>query len=234
MGLTICLESKNDLVVKKDLICQDNKRNKVLENLNNPSPKYLNEINEIINEEDEDNLNIIDNITNENLEKKSIEENTLKSKQNTDRKKENEKENLYLQQNEKKEFYENIIDKISVNNIIPEQKLHSKNNNEIMFIGDLEKIEGCVIFPFFSTLTRQKINFYENKSHFIAMKKPNSFIELKKIKNADLIKGNNNPQLLLCIIMIENNEKKIFQTKTKELLFKWLCVLNYFIYKSQI
>ena len=66
------------------------------------------------------------------------------------------------------------------------------------------------------------------------MKKPNSFIELKKIKNADLIKGNNNPQLLLCIIMIENNEKKIFQTKTKELLFKWLCVLNYFIYKSQI
>ena len=233
MGLTICLESKNDLVVKKDLICQDNKRNKVLDNLNNPSPKYLNEINEIINEEDEDNLNIIDNITNEKLEKKSIEENSLKTKQNTDRKKENEKEN-FLQQNEKKEFYENIIDKISVNNIIPEQKLHSKNNNEIMFIGELEKIEGCVIVPLFSTLTRQKINFYENKSQFIAMKKPNSFIELKKIKNADLIKGNNNPQLLLCIIMIENNEKKIFQTKTKELLFKWLCVLNYFIYKSQI
>ena len=103
-----------------------------------------------------------------------------------------------------------------------------------MFIGELEKIEGCVIVPLFSTLTRQKINFYENKSQFIAMKKPNSFIELKKIKNADLIKGNNNPQLLLCIIMIENNEKKIFQTKTKELLFKWLCVLNYFIYKSQI
>ena len=233
MGLTICLESKNDLVVKKDLICQDNKRNKVLDNLNSPSPKYLNEINEIINEEDEDNLNIIDNITNEKLEKKSIEENSLKTKQNTDRKKENEKEN-FLQQNEKKEFYENIIDKISVNNIIPEQKLHSKNNNEIMFIGELEKIEGCVIVPLFSTLTRQKFNFYENKSQFIAMKKPNSFIELKKIKNADLIKGNNNPQLLLCIIMIENNEKKIFQTKTKELLFKWLCVLNYFIYKSQI
>ena len=224
MGLTMCLESKNDLVVKKDLICQDDKRNKIIDNFNNPS----------INKEDDDNLNIIDNILNEKLEKKSNEENTLKSKQNTDRKKENGKDNMNIEQNEKKEFFENIIDKISVNSIIPEQKLHSKNNNEIMFIGDLEKIEGCVIFPFFSTLTRQKINFYENKSQFIAMKKPNSFIELKKIKNADLIKEDNNPQLFLCIIMIENNEKKIFQTKTKELLFKWLCVLNYFIHKSQI
>ena len=48
----MCLESKNDLVVKKDLICQDDKRNKIIDNINNPS----------INKEDDDNLNIIDNI----------------------------------------------------------------------------------------------------------------------------------------------------------------------------
>ena len=126
------------------------------------------------------------------------------------------------------------MDKLSVNNIIPEQKLHSKNNNEIMFIGDLEKIEGNKIFPFFSTLTRLKINFYDNKSQFISMKKPNYIIELKNIKNADLVKENNNTQLLLCISLIENDEKIFFKIKTKELLFKWLCVLNYFIHKSQM
>ena len=126
------------------------------------------------------------------------------------------------------------MDKLSVNNIIPEQKLHSKNNNEIMFIGDLEKIDGNKIFPFFSTLTRLKINFYDNKSQFISMKKPNFIIELKNIKNADLVKENNNTQLLLCISLIENDEKIFFKIKTKELLFKWLCVLNYFIHKSQM
>ena len=66
------------------------------------------------------------------------------------------------------------------------------------------------------------------------MKKPNFIIELKNIKNADLVKENNNTQLLLCISLIENDEKIFFKIKTKELLFKWLCVLNYFIHKSQM
>ena len=220
MGLTICLESKNDLVVKKDLICQDNNKKRNYENIN--------ELNDIIEEEVENLDNKDKDKIDDNLEKKNNNEIKLKSNQNSERK--NDDKN----NNEKKIFFEHFMDKLSVNNIIPEQKLHSKNNNEIMFIGDLEKIEGNKIFPFFSTLTRLKINFYDNKSQFISMKKPNYIIELKNIKNADLVKENNNTQLLLCISLIENDEKIFFKIKTKELLFKWLCVLNYFIHKSQM
>ena len=217
MGLNICLETNNDLVVKKDLLCQDeNNRKKLIGNINNNNLIMTQEINK-----EEDNLDLINNIQeklDENFNKNNNDEIQLKTNINN-RIKDNEK--IY------------ISDKISVNSIIPEQKLHSKNNNEIMFLGELEKIEENNIISYFATLNRLKINFYENKSQFISMKKPNYIIELNKIKNADMIKENNN-KLLLCIIMFENNEKIIFQTKTNTKLFKWLCVLNYFIHKSQI
>ncbi len=217
MGLNICLETNNDLVVKKDLLCQDeNNRKKLIGNINNNNLIMTQEINK-----EEDNLDLINNIQeklDENFNKNINDEIQLKTNINN-RIKDNEK--IY------------ISDKISVNSIIPEQKLHSKNNNEIMFLGELEKIEENNIISYFATLNRLKINFYENKSQFISMKKPNYIIELNKIKNADMIKENNN-KLLLCIIMFENNEKIIFQTKTNTKLFKWLCVLNYFIHKSQI
>jgi hypothetical protein len=217
MGLNICLETNNDLVVKKDLLCQDeNNRKKLIGNVGNNNLIMTQEINK-----EEDNLDLINNIQeklDENFNKNNNDEIQLKTNINN-RIKDNEK--IY------------ISDKISVNSIIPEQKLHSKNNNEIMFLGELEKIEENNIISYFATLNRLKINFYENKSQFISMKKPNYIIELNKIKNADMIKENNN-KLLLCIIMFENNEKIIFQTKTNIKLFKWLCVLNYFIHKSQI
>ena len=216
MGLNICLETNNDLVVKKDLLCQDeNNRKKLIGNINNNNLIMTQEINK-----EEDNLDLINNIQeklDENFNKNNNDEIQLKTNINN-RIKDNEK--IY------------ISDKISVNSIIPEQKLHSKNNNEIMFLGELEKIEENNIISYFATLNRLKINFYENKSQFISMKKPNYIIELNKIKNADMIKENNN-KLLLCIIMFENNEKIIFQTKTNIKLFKWLCVLNYFIPLSQ-
>jgi hypothetical protein len=217
MGLNICLETNTDLVVKKDLLCQDeNNRKKLIGNVGNNNLIMTQEINK-----EEDNLDLINNIQeklDENFNKNNNDEIQLKTNINN-RIKDNEK--IY------------ISDKISVNSIIPEQKLHSKNNNEIMFLGELEKIEENNIISYFATLNRLKINFYENKSQFISMKKPNYIIELNKIKNADMIKENNN-KLLLCIIMFENNEKIIFQTKTNIKLFKWLCVLNYFIHKSQI
>jgi hypothetical protein len=133
----------------------------------------------------------------------------------------------------KEEKNEKESDIMSVNSIIPEQKLHSRNNNEIMFIGDLEQFENEKIITSFATLTRLKLNFYENKAQFISMRKPISSLNLNKMLNADLMKNNDN-KILLCITLLENDEKKIYHTKTKELLFKWLCVLNYFIPLSQM
>ena len=123
-------------------------------------------------------------------------------------------------------------DILSVNSIIPEQKLHSKNNNEIMFYGDLKNFENKNVISSFATLTRLKLSFYFDKSQFISMKKPISSLNLNQILNADIMKDCEN-KLFLCVNLIENEEKKLFQTKTKQLLFKWLCVLNYFIPLSQ-
>ena len=141
---------------------------------------------------------------------------------------ENKEEKENEKSNNKKED-----DILSVNSIIPEQKLHSKNNNEIMFIGDLQNNENQKENSSFATLTRLKLNFYKDKAQFISMKRPNYSLNLNQMLNADLIKDNDN-KLLLCITLLENEEKKIFETKTKELLFKWLCVLNYFIPLSQV
>ena len=74
MGLTICLESKNDLVVKKDLICQDNNKKRNYENIN--------ELNDIIEEEVENLDNKDKDKIDDNLEKKIINEIKLKSNQN--------------------------------------------------------------------------------------------------------------------------------------------------------
>ena len=124
-------------------------------------------------------------------------------------------------------------DILSVNSIIPEQKLHSKNNNEIMFLGDLKNFEDKKLISSFATLTRLKLSFYSDKSEFIAMKKPISSLFLNQILNADIMKDCEN-KLFLCIKLIENEEKKLFQTKSKQFLFKWLCVLNYFIPLSHV
>ena len=141
-----------------------------------------------------------------------------------------EKENENVKENKKEKKEDDIL---SVNSIIPEQKLHSKNNNEIMFIGDLQNNENKNEISSFATLTRLKLNFYKDKAQFISMKRPIYSLNLNQMLNADLIKNNDN-KLLLCITLLENEEKKIFETKTKELLFKWLCVLNYFIPLSQV
>ena len=140
--------------------------------------------------------------------------------------KQNKEINNYID----KENIENDI--LSVNSIIPEQKLHSKNNNEIMFYGDLKNFENKNVISSFATLTRLKLSFYFDKSQFISMKKPISSLNLNQILNADIMKDCEN-KLFLCVNLIENEEKKLFQTKTKQLLFKWLCVLNYFIPLSQ-
>ena len=141
------------------------------------------------------------------------------------------KQNKEIDIYDEKENKEN--DSLSVNSIIPDQKLHSKNNNEIMFFGDLKNFENKNVISSFATLTRLKLSFYIDKSQFISMKKPISSLNLNQILNADIMKDCEN-KLFLCIKLIENEEKKLFQTKSKQFLFKWLCVLNYFIPLSHV
>jgi len=126
----------------------------------------------------------------------------------------------------------------NIENIISPQKLHSKNKNEILFLGELQKIliKENLIFPLFCTLTREKLNCYNSKANFIAMKKPYMIIYLNNVNNVDLIKDKNNNLCLLFNLKQENekNEKNIFMTKNKKMMFKWMLLLNYFIQQSKM
>ena len=126
----------------------------------------------------------------------------------------------------------------NIENIISPQKLHSKNKNEILFLGELQKIliKENLIFPLFCTLTREKLNCYNSKANFIAMKKPYMIIYLNNVNNVDLIKDKNNNLCLLFNLKEENekNEKNIFMTKNKKMMFKWMLLLNYFIQQSKM
>jgi len=126
----------------------------------------------------------------------------------------------------------------NIENIISPQKLHSKNKNEILFLGELQKIliKENLIFPLFCTLTREKLNCYNSKANFIAMKKPYMIIYLNNVNNVDLIKDNNSNLCLLFNLKEENekHEKNIFMTKNKKMMFKWMLLLNYFIQQSKM
>ena len=128
--------------------------------------------------------------------------------------------------------YENI------ENIISPQKLHSKNKNEILFLGELQKIliKENLIVPLFCTLTREKLNCYNSKANFISMKKPYIIIYLYDVSNVDLIKDKDNNLCLLFNLKEDKGifEKNIFMTKNKKLMFKWMLVLNYFIQQSNM
>ena len=126
----------------------------------------------------------------------------------------------------------------NIENIISPQKLHSKNKNEILFLGELQKIliKENLIFPLFCTLTREKLNCYNSKANFIAMKKPYMIIYLNNVNNVDLIKDKDNNLCLLFNLKEDNekNEKNIFMTKNKKMMFKWMLLLNYFIQQSKM
>ena len=61
-------------------------------------------------------------------------------------------------------------------------------------------------------------------------------IYLNNVNNVDLIKDKDNNLCLLFNLKEENekNEKNIFMTKNKKMMFKWMLLLNYFIQQSKM
>ena len=127
---------------------------------------------------------------------------------------------------------------LEIEQIISEDKIHSRNDLEILFCGDLF-IEDKIDFNFdlmFCALTRVKLFIYENKAKFISMKKPKKSIPLKLIETINISKIEKEMIFIMKVNDVKNgvsNDVYLnFKAKNEEMVFKWVVVLTYFAQKS--
>ena len=117
--------------------------------------------------------------------------------------------------------YENL----QIEDIISEEKIHTKNNYEVVFRGNLLLINDngeIKSQSLFCVMSRINLKLYKNITLFLKMKKPLLIINLRSIKNIHIIKD---PIHGLCFSLLD---KYIFTSKNKDQVFKWIVVLNYF------
>lgn len=121
--------------------------------------------------------------------------------------------------NDNKNFsYENF----QIEDIISEEKIHTKNNHEIVFRGNLLLVNNNENKMVYCVMSRIKLKLYKDITFFLKMKKPLFIIDLHLIKNIHIIKD---ASLGICFSLLD---KYIFNSNNKNTLFKWIVILNYF------
>ena len=117
------------------------------------------------------------------------------------------------------------FENLQIEDIISEEKIHTKNNHEVVFRGNLLLINDNGDIKnetLFCVMSRINLKVYKNISFFLRMKKPLLIINLRSIKNIHIIKDDLHG---LCFSLLD---KYIFNSQNKEELFKWIVILNYF------
>ena len=187
----------NNIIISKEIERKNNNKNQVMLN------------------------SIISNMTNEKIKKGNINYNKNKIiMRNVDNNIANNDENGTKKSNNNFS-YENF----QIEDIISEEKIHTKNNNEVVFRGNLVLINNNGEIKnetLFCVMTRINLKLYKNITFFLKMKKPLFIINLHLIKNIHIIKDK---ALGFCFSLLD---KYIFSLNNKEQLFKWIVVLNYF------
>ena len=117
--------------------------------------------------------------------------------------------------------YENL----QIEEIISEEKIHTKNNHEVVFMGNLlliNKTKELEKENIYCVMSRINLKLYKSINSFLKMKKPILIIELKNARNIQITKDS---ELGLCFSL---SDKYLFYSQNKEQIFKWFVVLNYF------
>ena len=225
-------KSRNDIeefdIVNNDLVYISNKNNNVEDNT---------EIN-----------NISNNDNNENIEKGV---NNIKIDINNNEIKIN---NYYTDKDSKN--ISNINKVIDIFSIIPKSKILKLNDNSIICNSMLEKIikipeKNKIIYnERFCVLTKKNFSYYKSKESYLNLAKPFYSIDLKNIKKVEqtILDDTSYYFGLICTInddtkdlidkintfinLDDNNSKEFllgFRSKNKDLIIKWIVILNYFI-----
>ena len=142
-----------------------------------------------------------------------------------DKKEKNERQIIENNNIINKENKNITFENLQIEEIISEEKIHTKNNHEVVFRGNLLLISKTGDFEkmvIYCVMSRINLKLYKNINFFLKMKKPLFIIDLKLAKNIQIIKDN---ELGLCFSLLD---KYIFNSQNKEQLFKWIVILNYF------
>ena len=145
---------------------------------------------------------------------------------------------------------------INIFNIISKNKLLKLNENSILCNSILEKIikipeKSKIIYnERFCVLTKKKFSYYKSKESYLNLGKPLLLIDLKNIIKVEqtILDDTSYYFGLICMINDEtkkyvdkintfinagenNNEEFLlgFRSKNKDLIIKWIVILNYFV-----
>ena len=203
---------------------------------------------------DNNNINNITNNNNENRQTTSNNINNKKLKSKAILKNKNEKNDIINYDNKK-------IKNFNIFQIIPEKKLFSLKEDDIVFASDLERMinnsdKGIITYSNrFCILTKSFFSYFSSKESFIRLKKPLFQINIQfitRIEEANLDENSYyfclvfklNDQILNSVKNInsfttvneeEKNEKESmlgFKSSDEDLVIKWVSILNFFMNKS--
>lgn len=145
---------------------------------------------------------------------------------------------------------------INIYSIIPKNKLLKLNDNSILCNSILEKIikipekKKIVYNERFCVLTKKNFTYYKSKESYLNLAKPLLLIDLKHIIKVEQTILDDTSYYFGLICMIneetkkyvdkintfinagENNDEEFllgFRSKDKDLIIKWIVILNYFV-----
>ena len=234
----------------KENVSTTNNKNEITESQNNDLNNKTN--NNIKN--DNNNINNITNNNNENRQTNSNNINNKKLKSKGILKNKNEK-------NDKINYDNKKIKNFNIFQIIPEKKLFSLKEDDIVFASDLERMinnsdKGIITYSNrFCILTKSFFSYFSSKESFIRLKKPLFQINIQfitRIEEANLDENSYyfclvfklNDQIMNSVKNInsfttvneeEKNEKESmlgFKSSDEDLVIKWVSILNFFMNKS--
>ena len=165
---------------------------------------------------------------------------------------------------ENKEENKNIFNAnkyIKIYNIIPKNKISKLDDNAIVCNSILEKIikipskNKIVYNERFCVLTKKTFSYYKSKESYLNLNKPLLLIDLKNIKKVEqtilddtsyyfglICNINDDTKMFIdkintFINIGENNTEEFllgFRSKNKDLIIKWIIILNYLVENNQI
>ena len=239
----------------KENVSTTNNKNEITESQNNENQN--NDLNNKNNNNIKNNNNNINNTTNNNNENRQSNNNTINNKKLKSKgilKNKNEK-------NDKINYDNKKIKNFNIFQIIPEKKLFSLKEDDIVFASDLERMinnsdKGIITYSNrFCILTKSFFSYFSSKESFIRLKKPLFQINIQfitRIEEANLDENSYyfclvfklNDQILNSVKNInsfttvneeEKNEKESmlgFKSSDEDLVIKWVSILNFFMNKS--
>ena len=223
--------------------------------------KTRNIVNELIEINNNNNNNETNKNKNKNTSEDFINDTNNKSEQDGKNQEDNHEDIQEVNKENAQEcIYKTNVVELNIDSIFPKNKLIQLEENSILCHGFLEKIikiptkNKFIYNERFCILTKKSFAYFKSKENYLNLWKPLFTIDLKNIKKVEQTVSDDKIFYfgLICIIndetrqyvdkintfvnSNENNKDEFligFRSKNKELILKWIIILNYLIENYQ-